>query len=36
MDNIKPDAMEHQVRLNEKYTPAYTLFQVLKQVLIKS
>ena len=35
MDNIKPDALEHQAKLNEKYAPVYILFQVL-QVLIKS
>ena len=34
MDNIKPHAMENQAKLNEKYTPAYILFQILKQVLI--
>ena len=34
MDNIKPDAMEHQAKLNKNYTPAYILFQVLKQSLI--
>ena len=36
MDNIKPDLMEHQAKLNEKYTPAYILPQVLKQLFIKS
>ena len=36
MKTIKPDAMEHLEKVNEKYTPAYILFQALKQVLIQS